>query len=352
MTELNKIDLIIKKSKNIPGWPTLHDSKDPIDCKNYVEKTDFIEVGESMRTGVFTKPISLNLIKKWWDNIELFNEFYGDKLTYPPTWQGWASSIAKLSVDKNNIDKLKDVWDCVFSFHPYACTKAISWVESKMHDSGINNAQTLKVNNEQLSETEQKTEIKSSSNSKWVQELLKERNSGHGWEARWDHVFQEIKLNNRNLEAWWHVSFPAILSLNTEQIIDFANHWPSPHKIILTNPVNWLKSPSFWNTLNEAHKDKKEKDTAIYYFLEKVVSHEYWSNELKEDILLVLLNYTEKNENLFKSRLELWKSWGGDLDASWKSSDIWSGSMTVKEVLLSKDNKVWNNVLEKKVLKP
>lgn len=128
---------------------------------------------------------------------------------------------------------------------------------------------------------------------------------------------QEIKsaLAGQSGGAWaWfdRTVFPELAKLPTGDLELLVNTWPSHNRFTPDAPVEWVDQTRFWVVMRDAGPERRE--ILANGGLANVVNFERTDASERFEMATKMFPFSSKKADLFRQRLRLWQSFGGDLD--------------------------------------
>ena len=123
-----------------------------------------------------------------------------------------------------------------------------------------------------------------------------------------------IKGAGARARNYWFedVALPALCGLSVEDQQRLLQVWPPHLDTTFNDPVDVLKYPRFWRALRAM--PWKERHHLLESVLPTVVDSSAWTHAQRLEMLEPLLDKVTQDW-MVKERLDLWKAWGGNLDA-------------------------------------
>lgn len=107
------------------------------------------------------------------------------------------------------------------------------------------------------------------------------------------------------------VLLPSLMALTGDELADLMPHWPPAARYPLAKPIDTMSKPKFWAQLRDA--EPAAQKILVTTALKQVIQSDDWSTEDRLRMLRQMLGFVRTNRDGFEQRVELWKSWGGNL---------------------------------------
>lgn len=117
----------------------------------------------------------------------------------------------------------------------------------------------------------------------------------------------------RSRNYWFEdMLWPALCELAVEDLTDLKKYWPTHQEFSFNDPVKAMESRAFWQ--GQRYMQAPARRFLFEELLPAIVDGKSWDPAQRLGMLEPLLSRVKEHPGLVRDRLELWKSWGGDLD--------------------------------------
>ena len=152
-----------------------------------------------------------------------------------------------------------------------------------------------------------------------------------------------------NMDLWSFFSGPLLSEITQRPHEEFkvlVENWPSAQRIEVQDPVEWMTRNQFWLIVKNTSDENRE--LFMKEGLGKMVDMDLIYPNIRLQMLSKMLPYASRNETLFKERINLWLSLGGNLDETCTVNENDSSLLranSAREWIENSNNALWNEVM-------
>ncbi len=187
----------------------------------------------------------------------------------------------------------------------------------------------------------------------WVDAIKKESQPALARQMLDQQLKSTLSANKGNAWTWFdRTVFPELVKLPVEDLELLLNTWPAHNRFTPEAPAEWVDQTRFWVLMRDAGPERREVFASGG--LANVVNLERTDAATRFDMATKMFPFASKKAELFRQRLRLWQSFGGDLDepvaVDAGDVDLSSASkaaQTVRQWVEEQNDPEWDGVLQK-----
>lgn len=186
----------------------------------------------------------------------------------------------------------------------------------------------------------------------WVDAIRKESQPALARQMLDQQLKSALSSNKGNAWTWFdRTVFPELIKLPVEDLNLLLNTWPPHNRFVPDSPAEWVDQTRFWVLMRDAGPDRRE--VLANGGLANVVNLDRTDSSTRFDMATKMFPFSSKKAELFRQRLRLWQSFGGDLDepvaVDAGDVDLSSASkapQTVRQWIEEQNDPEWDAVLQ------
>ena len=188
----------------------------------------------------------------------------------------------------------------------------------------------------------------------WILSIKKEDQPALARQKLDSQIKSVLSAHDGNAWSWFdRVLFPEIIKLPAKDIELLAATWPSHSRFTPESPVDWVDQSRFWVMLRDTGPERRE--VLSQGALASLVNMERANANTRYEMATKMFPFAARKSDVFRQRLGLWMSFGGNLDeetvAASETSDVDLSSpsvptQTVRQWVEAQNDNEWNTVLQ------